>query len=129
MAPPVGILIGSDGPRKPQWKIGKRIGTGACASVHLLLDQNGKESSFVCKIVPLPVKVTKQKKSLPERNARLIHYEELVYRNQLPDYQGFIIPKLPPYIGPPVSGEVNGKTTTGLDYAERESTAGCSTVY
>lgn len=112
MTKPQGIRIcdNGNGRCKPQWKVGKLIGTGACASVHLLLTaEDNKDTGFVCKIVPLPVKTTKQKRSLPERNARLIHYEEQVYRNQVPEYQGFILPKLPPYVGPPVSGEADGK--------------------
>ena len=112
MAPPEGLIVGGDGSsssRKPQWKVGKRIGEGACASVHVLLDNNDQDTSYVIKIVPLPSKTTRKKATIPERNARLLHYEELVYKTQFSNYQGWIIPKLSPYIGPPSYGEVDGK--------------------
>jgi len=113
MAPPVGLIIGGEKPRNPTWRIGKEAGKGACASVHFLenVDDSNRSSScsFCIKVAPLPVKTTKKKTSIPERNVRLLNHEEAIYRNQLPDYQGYIIPKLPPFVGPPVSGEVDGK--------------------
>ncbi|CAB9497595.1 kinase I isoform alpha [Seminavis robusta] len=115
MAPPQGLIIRGEGAsRKRQWKVGKRIGEGACASVHTLLESNnssgnnGKETEYVVKIVPLPTKVTKKKMTLPERNARLLHFEELVYKNQFPEFQGYVLPKLSPYDGPPSYGETDG---------------------
>ena len=108
MAPPVGILIGGDS-TKNQWKIGKQIGEGACASVHLLKSPSGTESNFVVKVTPLPTKITKKQQTIPERNARLLHYEGQMYQNILPDYRGYTIPQLPPYIGPPATGDVSGE--------------------
>jgi hypothetical protein len=115
MAPPEGLIVGGGGSsRKPQWKVGKRIGEGACASVHALLDSDNKDTSYVVKIVPLPTKTTRKRDTLPERNARLLHFEELVYTAQFSNYQGWIIPKLSPYIGPPSYGEVDGKPNDGV---------------
>ena len=110
MAPPQGLIIRGEGAaRKLQWRVGKLIGTGACASVHVLLDDNKKETEYAVKIVPLPTKVTKKKTSPPERNARLLHFEELTYKNQFPGFQGSILPRLAPYDGPPSFGEVDGE--------------------
>ena len=108
---PEGLIIagGNDTNRKAQWKIGKRVGEGACASVHLLDNMDGSSSGFVVKIVPVPTKTTKQGKSPEETNARLLNHEALMYQNQLPEYQGYIIPKMPPYIGPPPRAFVEGK--------------------
>ena len=112
MAPPVGLIIESG---KNQWKVGKEVGTGACASVHLLQEANSNNSNsdtdWVIKIAPLPTKITKNRKTLPERNAHLIYYEELMYQSQFNEFQGDILPRLP--AGgkePPSKGQDNGYT-------------------
>lgn len=119
MASPVGLIISSG---KHQWKVGKEVGSGACASVHLLQEvhngngaksksNNTSTSSWVVKIAPLPTKITKQRKTPPERNAHLIYYEELMYQSQFVEFQGDILPRLP--AGghqPPSKGQGDGYT-------------------
>lgn len=109
MAPPVGLIIESG---KNQWKVGKEVGAGACASVHLLQEANSNNSSdWVIKIAPLPTKITKNRKTLPERNAHLIYYEELMYQSQFNEFQGDILPRLPAGTKePPSKGQDNGYT-------------------
>ena len=41
MAPPVGIKLKKS--KNPKWKVGKKIGAGACASVHELLELDGRK--------------------------------------------------------------------------------------
>lgn len=108
MTSPVGLIIGG-GSSKQQWKVGKQIGSGACASVHLLKAPDGKESGFVVKVASLPTKITKKKTTIPERNARLLYKEAQIYQNMFSNYRGSILPKAPSYVGPPQTGDVDGK--------------------
>ena len=109
MAPPVGIKLKKS--KNPKWKVGKKIGAGACASVHELLELDGTATDFAIKLAPLPTKTTRKQNSPAEVNARLLYFEQLMYNNQFPDMCGKTIPKLPPYGGPPVQGEEEGRFT------------------
>ena len=113
MAPPVGIIIVRDAAHKLKWKIGKEVGSGACAAVHLLHDEQQSKTSdcqWVVKLAPLPKKITKAGKSLSEVNANLIDFERQMYQNQFIEYQGDILPHLPSSSSdnPPVTGEQDG---------------------
>jgi hypothetical protein len=104
---PVGLQLFKGS--KPEWKIGKRLGSGACATVHALETLSGTETEYAIKLAPLPVKTTKKQNSEAEINASRLHYENVVYQNQFPDIQGTMIPNLPPGKGPPSTGEVGGE--------------------
>ena len=112
MAPsPVGIEI-SKGKRK--WKIGKILGSGACATVCSLkaIDGGGSnETDFAVKLAPMPKKTTRKGNSPDELNAKLLYYEQLVYTTQFRSLQGEFIPQLPNPSSskdPPTYGEENG---------------------
>ena len=107
MPSPVGIEIlkGS----KPKWRVGKELGSGACATVHLLEEVDGTSTDFAIKLAPIPTKTTKKKNSKEEINASKLYFEHVVYQNQFQDVQGQYIPNLPPYKGPPANGEAKGK--------------------
>ena len=112
MAPsPVGIEI-SKGKRK--WKIGKILGSGACATVcsmKVLDNGRGEDTSFAVKLAPLPKKTTRKGNSPAEINAKLLYYEQLVYTTQFRSLQGEFIPRVPNSSSskdPPVYGEENG---------------------
>jgi hypothetical protein len=111
MAPsPVGQTLTNN---KSQWKIGKRLGIGACATVHSLETDTGAPTEFAIKLAPIPTKTSKKQNSPAEINARRLHYEHVVYQNTFSDLQGTLIPKLPSYKGPPASGEANGEYKQG----------------
>jgi hypothetical protein len=112
MAPsPVGIEI-SKGKRK--WKIGKMLGSGACATVCALksMDSDGRsnETDFAVKVAPLPKKKTKKGNSPDEMNAKLLYYEQLVYTTQFRQLQGSQIPSVPSASSkdPPLYGDEKG---------------------
>lgn len=103
MAPsPVGIEIGS------KWKVGKKLGTGACATVCALNKVGGGTTEFAVKLAPLPKRKTKNGKSLEEKNVSILNYEQMIYQTQFQSLQGTIIPSLPDR-NPPISGESNGR--------------------
>jgi len=103
---PVGIEIPFG---KKKWKVGRVLGKGACAIV-CSLDYQGKETDFAVKLAPLPVKTTKKGNSVEETNAKLLYYENLLYRSHFQALQGKCIPMVPQSSaqGPPSYGEVNG---------------------
>jgi hypothetical protein len=108
MAPsPVGIelLKGS----KPKWRVGKELGSGACATVHLLEEIDGTPTELAIKLTPIPTKKTKKQNSIEEVNSSRLYFEHVVYHNQFQDVQGTFIPKLAPYKGPQPHGEAGGK--------------------
>ena len=106
MAPsPVGLTVANN---KSQWKVGKRLGSGACATVHSLETETGAPTEFAIKLAPIPKK-TKKQNTPAEINAQRLFYEHVVYQNTFSDLQGTLIPKLPSYKGPPASGEANGE--------------------
>ena len=105
---PVGLELGKN-PRNPQWKIGKRLGSGACASVHVLETTSGNPTEYAIKLAALPTKTTTKKNSTAEVNERLLYHENLVYQNAFAVLQGKIIPKLPSAKGPPATGTIEGK--------------------
>lgn len=94
---------------KLTWKIGQKLGSGACASVHSLETIDGKPTEYAVKVVPVPTKKTKKQNSEPEVNARLIYFEHLVYSNMIPDIRGIYVPKIPISAkDPPSHGEAGG---------------------
>lgn len=114
MAPPRGLTIGSTS--KP-YTIGRKLGSGACGSVHELLPPLGsKHDSYAIKLAILPkVKSTnkKRKKTLEEKNADLINYEYLVLQNLGPSVRGRLVPDIP-FTGPPAYGELDGESCYAL---------------
>lgn len=111
MAPsPVGIEISKG---KRTWKVGKKLGSGACATVCALKSiDNGSsiETDFAVKMAPLAKKKTKKGNSPAELNAKLLYYEQLVYSTQFRPLQGNFIPTTPSASSkdPPIYGDENG---------------------
>jgi len=111
MAPsPVGIEIGKG---KIKWKVGKMLGSGACATVCSLkrTDASSNETDFAVKLAPLPKKKTKKGNSAEEMNVKLLYYEQLVYTTQFRSLQGNFIPSVPNSSSskdPPLYGDENG---------------------
>ena len=112
---PEGIVI------HRHWRIGKKIGNGACGSVHELVHEKDRKETKTEKRntdgVPLihaiklaqlpdPNSKTKSKESVRRKNhADILHYEALVYQNHLVDLRGTLIPELPLR---PVTGDAEG---------------------
>lgn len=97
--------------KRAKFVVGKKLGSGACATVHELKDSNGVPTKYAIKIAPLPQKKSKKGKTEEEMNAQLIFYEQLIYQNQLAQLCGTYIPSLPNSLikeEPPVYGEENG---------------------
>eukprot|EP00934_Nitzschia_sp_Nitz4_P003652 Nitzschia sp. Nitz4//scaffold75_size92586//87654//89943//NITZ4_004872-RA/size92586-augustus-gene-0.84-mRNA-1//1//CDS//3329557756//3642//frame0 len=94
--------------KKQQWRIGAKIGDGACAAVYELEAMDGSNTGYAAKVAPLAVKGTSKKNSPVEVNDRLLNHEAVTYQNQFPDIQGKFIPHLPPGSGPPAHGTANG---------------------
>ncbi|CAJ1946357.1 unnamed protein product [Cylindrotheca closterium] len=94
---------------KAKWKIGKKLGSGACATVYSLETIDGNLTEYAVKVVPVPTKKTKKQNSEGEINARLLHFEHLVYSNILPDIRGTHVPRMPfSKNEPPSQGEAGG---------------------
>ena len=112
MAPsPVGIEISKG---KAKWKVGKVLGSGACATVcSLTKADNGSsnDKKFAVKMAPLPMKKTRKGNSPEEMNVKLLYYEQLVYTTQFQSLQGGFIPSVPNSSSkdPPVYGDESGK--------------------
>lgn len=71
------------------YKVGKKIGFGAQASVHLLEPTAAKANNkqlptYAVKICPVPSKITKKGVSEPEINERSIGKEFKLYNNHFP---------------------------------------------
>lgn len=114
---PEGIVINR------HWRIGKRIGDGACGSVHELVQEKNKGLNegkgpgktfgvppviHAIKLAPLPDLNSKPKSKENVRrktHADILHYEGLVYQNHLVDLRGTLIPELPLR---PVTGDAEG---------------------
>lgn len=108
MVPPVGIELLRG--KTAKWRVGKELGKGACATVHLLEEIDGSPTEWAIKLAPLPTKKTKKGTSIEEVNDRLLHHESVMYQNQFQDIQGTFVPQMPPYSGPQSSGEAGGKS-------------------
>jgi serine/threonine protein kinase len=106
MVSPIGIELYKG--QTAKWRIGRNLGSGACATVHSLEEIDGQSTEWAIKLAPLPTKTTKKGTSTEEVNARLIHHESVMYQNQFQDLQGTFLPRLPPYKGPQASGEAQG---------------------
>jgi len=124
MAPPPspeGLLIG---PESRPWRVGRRLGSGACGSVHLIEradggGQGGRSgrangsgtgtraaacgNGYVVKVAPVaPVLAGgrrkgggKRKKTALERNADTLYHENTLYRNHLNEMRGVAVPEVP----------------------------------
>lgn len=104
-ASPKGEIIGR------KWQIGEKLGSGSCGTVHELLSMDG-ESEYVIKLSPLPSdKLTKRKQKEMKKHADLLHFEKMMYQNQLCKLQGSMIPEVPMSRGPPIFGTIEGKLT------------------
>ena len=103
----IGLEIGR---RKPDWRIGKMIGEGACGAVHLLESMDGSSiTTFAIKVAEIPAaSVPAKRKKTLKHNSDLLHYENLIYTSHLATLRGRYIPELPPAKGPPSTGEVGG---------------------
>ena len=112
MAPssPIGIELYRG--KTPKWRVGKQLGSGACATVHLLEEIDGSPTQWAIKLAPVPKKKTKKGTSTEEVNDRLLYNEGVMYQNQFQDIQGRYVPKLPPYGGPLATGEAEGTIWT-----------------
>ncbi|KAL3669067.1 hypothetical protein V7S43_005451 [Phytophthora oleae] len=85
------------------WRLGKKIGSGACSDVYAVesVSSLGSDAGreFVMKLSPLPqipaakLKNKKRKKTPAERNADALYAENLLYKNHLRDQPG--IPYVP----------------------------------
>jgi len=110
MAPPIGIELFKG--KTAKYKVGKKLGSGACASVHCVNENDGASTEWAIKLAPLAKKITKKKNSEAEVNERMIYFEHVMYMNQFQDLQGTIIPRLPPSKGPPGHGNAGGMFLT-----------------
>lgn len=114
MAPPEGLHIGSSS--KP-WTIGRKLGSGACGSVHELIPPaNSKSSqSYAVKLASLPKNKAgtngkKRKKTAEERNADLISHEYQTLQNLGPNVRAKFVPDIPFMGSPPAYGDLDGET-------------------
>ena len=121
MSSPQGQTIGKAS--KP-WTIGRLLGSGACGSVHELLDPpNSKTSSmqYAIKCVNLPPSSAKastnkkRKKTAVERNADLLLHEYTILQNSGVN-RGTKFPEIPlmGIGGPPGYGETADKSESPL---------------
>lgn len=76
---------------KNRWKVGKKVGEGACASVHCVEDLVNKSSGsnsikYVIKCIPLPTggKTSKSFKTMTQL-CNTLYYEYTLYRSHLAD--------------------------------------------
>ena len=113
MVPPQGLTIGSTA--KP-WTIGRKLGSGACGSVHELIPPPNASAkySYAIKLAALPRSAKpatgkKRKKTAQERNADLISHEHLTLQNLGPDVRGRLVPDIPFMGSPPAYGDLDGE--------------------
>ena len=93
---------------------GKKLGSGACGSVHELHQEGSTKynNDWAIKLAPLPKSKAKsgkgkRKKTAEERNADLIQHENLTLQNAGSDMRGRLVPDIP-YLGsPPAFGETS----------------------
>jgi hypothetical protein len=88
------------------YRVGKCIGSGAQASVHLLEPttkaKNASSSplpTYAVKIAPVPTKITKKRLSVPEINERSISKEYKLYSNHFPNLRDEGMMACMPYKG------------------------------
>ena len=122
MAPPQGLTIGSTA--KP-WTIGRKLGSGACGSVHELLPPPNTTSkhSYAIKLAALPRSAKpangkKRKKTAQERNADLISHEHLTLQNLGPGVRGRLVPDIPFMGSPPAYGDLDGERHEMCSFCE-----------
>lgn len=119
---PEGLLVGR--PSRP-WTIGRRLGSGACGTVHELVPPPAGSSKksppapgagYAIKLAPLPPPRAstkagkKRKKTAEERNADLIKYEYLTLQNVGAELRGRVVPDIPFMGDPPAFGETADKS-------------------
>ena len=79
---------------KGRFRIGKKLGEGAMGVVHEVVDSQGKENGWAVKFTAIP-KQTKQRRSQPEVQARLLHHERQLYQVNLRSLCGSDLPSIP----------------------------------
>jgi len=96
----------------PFFIIGKKLGSGACGSVHELHQEGNTKynNDWAIKLAPLPKSKAKsgkgkRKKTVEERNADLIQHENLTLQNAGSDMRGRLVPDIPFMGSPPAFGE------------------------
>jgi len=110
---PEGLFL--DATTSKKWQIGKKLGSGACGTVHALLKTSGKPCTtpYAIKLAILPPASTnkKKKKSVAEKNADLLNHENILYRNVLNGLRGTMIPDVPMAgsKGPNGFGDIDGE--------------------
>lgn len=73
---------------KNRWKVGKRLGSGACATVYAVEDLRKNETvELVVKVIPLPTGAPKSKSFKTASNiCNTLYYEHTLYRGHLADF-------------------------------------------
>jgi hypothetical protein len=81
---------------KAHWRVGRKLGEGAQASVHALRYKGKESDDFVVKVATLPDELAppKRKKTPLELNADLLFSEYVCYKH-LRASQGTYVPRLP----------------------------------
>jgi serine/threonine protein kinase len=80
---------------KGRYRVGRKLGQGAQGVVHSIeLKETNEDTRWCCKLAPHP-RVTKNRRSEAEINARHLCHERQLYQASLPMLQGTIIPKVP----------------------------------
>uniref|UniRef100_K3X2I7 Casein kinase I n=1 Tax=Globisporangium ultimum (strain ATCC 200006 / CBS 805.95 / DAOM BR144) TaxID=431595 RepID=K3X2I7_GLOUD len=92
-----------EGATLKNWRLGKKIGSGACSDVYAVEPikpiSASKGTQFVMKVSPIPeippskAKNKKRKKTPAERNADALYAEHLLYQSYLRDHPR--VPKIP----------------------------------
>ena len=103
MVPPVGLVLdGSSSSSSSSYSIGDLLGQGAFGQVHAVVTVATSRCTNVvvltpwaCKLTKIPVKPTKQAKTLPEIAHQRLWSENMIYSNHLRSLCGSILPKLP----------------------------------
>ena len=103
MVPPVGLVLDGSSSKSSSssYSIGALLGQGAFGQVHAVVMVVTSRTNVVvltpwaCKLTKIPVKPTKQAKTLPEIAHQRLWSENMIYSNHLRSLCGSILPKLP----------------------------------
>lgn len=90
---PLGEILDKNG----RFSIGKKIGEGAQASVHIVVDSDGNENGkWVAKIAPLPTTEKGKRRIEMTNNANSIYNESTKYTYSLmANLRGTMVPQIP----------------------------------